>query len=157
MPVGSWDYEPQEMAVDYVTCELALETARTCRDLLAAVERIEISIARRRELVDTVDMADGEDNRGSREEEIICREMRRIELFVRLVPAILDPRRIVCLGDRAADNPDWWKANRIHFFCPELTHRQIGELTGLKPAAVRDYIHAAEIPAECYENLPEIE
>ena len=94
--------------------------------------------------------------RGSREEEILCREVRRIELLSRLVPSILDPRRIVCLGDRAADNPDWWRANRIHFFCPELTHRQIGELTDLKPAAVRDYIRSAEIPAECYEKLPEI-
>ena len=148
---GSWDYEPVETAVDYVTCELMLETARTCQDLIAAVERIEVEITRRREL------SDGSDDRGSREEEIICREMRRIELFARLVPAILDPRRIVCLGDMAADNPDWWWANRIHFFCPELTYRQIGELTGLKPTAVRDYIHSAEIPAECYENLPEIQ
>lgn len=151
MPEGSWDYEPVETAVDYVTCELALETARACRDLIAAAERIEARIIRRREL------SDGSDGRGSREEEILCREVRRIELFARLVPAILDPRRIVCLGDRAADNPDWWRANRIHFFCPELTHRQIGELTGLKPTAVRDYIRSAEIPAECYENLPEIE
>ena len=153
MAVGSWDYEPQEMAVDYVTCELALETARTCRDLLAAAERIEVEITRRREASDLSDLSD---DRGSRAEEIICREVRRIELFARLVPAVLDPRRIVCLGDRAADNPDWWKANRIHFFCPELTYRQISELTGQKHTAVRDYIHAAEIPAECYENLPEI-
>ena len=151
MPEGSWDYEPVETAVDYVTCELMLETARACRDLLAAAERIEISIARRREASDPSDPSVL-----SVSEEIICREMRRIELFARLVPAILDPRRIVCMGDRAADNPDWWKANRIHFFCPELTYRQISELTGQKHTAVRDYIHAAEIPAECYENLPEI-
>ena len=150
MPEGSWDYEPVETVVDSVTCELMLETARTCRYLLAAVERIEARITRRREL------SDGSDGRGGREEEIICREVRRIELFARLVPSILDPRRIVCLGDMAADRPDWWKANRIHFFCPELTYRQIGELTGLKHTAVRDYIRSAEIPAECYENLPEI-
>ena len=151
MPVGSWDYEPVETAVDYVTCELMLETARACRDLIAAVERIEARITRRREL------SDGSDGRGSREEEIICREVRRIELFARLVPAILDPRRIVCLCDRTVDNPDWWWANRTHFFCPELTYRQIGELTDQKPTAVRDYIRSAEIPAECYEELPKIE
>ncbi len=156
MPEGSWDYEPVEMAVDYVTCELMLETARACRDLLAAAERIEVEITRRRELSDGSDRSDGSDGRGSREEEILCREVRRIELFARLVPSILDPRRIVCLGDRTADNPDWWWANRTHFFCPELTYRQIGELTDQKPAAVRDYIRSAEIPAECYENLPEI-
>ena len=151
MPEGSWDYEPVETTVESVTCELMLETARTCRDLLAAAERIEVEITRRREVSEPSDPSVR-----SVSEEIIFREMRRIELFARLVPAILDPRRIVCLGDRAADNPDWWKANRIHFFCPELTHRQIGELTGQKPTAVRDYIHSAEIPAECYENLPEI-
>ena len=152
MPEGSWDYEPVETTVESVTCELMLETARTCRDLLAAAERIEVEITRRREVSEPSDPSVR-----SVSEEIIFREMRRIELFARLVPAILDPRRIVCLGDRAADNPDWWKANRIHFFCPELTHRQIGELTGQKPTAVRDYIRSAEIPAECYENLPEIE
>ena len=146
MPEGSWDYEPVETAVDYVTCELMLETARTCRDLTAALDRIEAAIRT------CAVSPDG----GTSVTATAVREMRRIELFARLVPAILDPRRIVCLGDRAADNPDWWKANRIHFFCPELTHRQIGEITGQKPAAVRDYIHAAEIPSECYENLPEI-
>ena len=156
MPEGSWDYEPVETAVDYVTCELMLETARACRDLIAAAERIEVEITRRRELSDGSDRSDGSDGRGSREEEILRREVRRIELFARLVPSILDPRRLICLGDMAADRPDWWKANRIHFFCPDLTYRQIGELTGQKHTAVRDYIHAAEIPAECYENLPEI-
>ena len=148
MPEGSWDYEPRELVVDVVTCELVLETARACRDLSAALDRVETAVR-------TCEVAPDGGTGGTVETAV--RHMRRLDLLTRLVPMILDPRRIVCLGDRAADNPDWWKANRIHFFCPELTHRQIGELTGLKPAAVRDYIHAAEIPAECYENLPEIE
>ena len=147
MPEGSWDYEPVETAVDYVTCELMLETARTCRDLLAAAERIEVEITRRREL------PDGSDDRGIR---AVVREMRRIELFARAVPSILDPGRLVCLGDMAADRPDWWKVNRLHFFDPELTRKQIAELTGLHPHQVRDAIHAVEIPADCYEKLPEI-
>ena len=146
MAEGSWDYEPLEMAVDVVTCELMLETARACRDLAAALDRVEAAIQ-------TCSVApDG----GTSVMDTAVRQMRRIDLLTRLVPSILDPRRIVCMGDRAADNPDWWKANRIHFFCPELTHRQIGELTGLKHTAVRDYIKAVEIPAECYENLPEL-
>ena len=147
MPEGSWDYEPVETAVDYVTCELMLETARACRDLLAAAERIEVEITRRREL------PDGSDDRGSR---ALVREMRRIELFARAVPSILDPGRLVCLGDMAAERPDWWKVNRLHFFDPELTRKQIAELTGLHPHQVRDAIHAVEIPADCYEKLPEI-
>ena len=155
MPEGSWDYEPVETAVDYVTCELMLETARTCRDLLAAAERIEVEITRRRELPDG--SSDSTAEAGDRGIRALVREMRRIELFARAVPSILDPGRLVCLGDNAAERPDWWKVNRIHFFCPELTYRQIGELTGQKHTAVRDYIHAAEIPADCYEKLPEIE
>ena len=147
MPEGSWDYEPVETAVDYVTCELMLETARACRDLLAAAERIEVEITRRREL------PDGSDDRGIR---AVVREMRRIELFARAVPSILDPGRLVCLGDMAAERPDWWRVNRLHFFDPELTRKQIAELTGLHPHQVRDAIHAVEIPAECYENLPKI-
>ena len=59
MPEGSWDYEPVETVVDSVTCELALETARACRDLIAAVERIEVEITRRRELSDGSDRSDG--------------------------------------------------------------------------------------------------
>jgi hypothetical protein len=158
MPEGSWDYEPVETVVDSVTCELMLETARTCRDLLAAVERIEAEITRRRELSDGSDPASPEgsaaaSDRGSR---AVVREMRRIELFARAVPSILDPGRLICLGDMAADRPDWWRVNRLHFFDPELTRKQIAELTGLHPHQVRDAIHAVEIPAECYENLPEI-
>ena len=48
------------------------------------------------------------------------------------------------------------EVNRLHFFDPDLTRKQIAELTGLHPHQVRDAIHAVEIPAECYENLPEI-
>lgn len=143
--------ERAEIEVDFVSCELLLETARACRTLAAAAERVPVGITRT--------FGNGSDpaSKASRAEEFVCREVRRIELFARLVPAVLDPGRIVCLGDRAAENPQWWKANRIHFFCPELSFREIGELTGLKHTAVRDYIKAAEIPGDCYENLPEIQ
>ena len=154
MPEGSWDYEPVETAVDYVTCELMLETARACRDLLAAAERIEVEITRRRELSDG--SSDSTAEAGDRGIRAVVREMRRIELFARAVPSILDPGRLVCLGDNAAERPDWWKVNRLHFFDPELTRKQIAELTGLHPHQVRDAIHAVEIPADCYEKLPEI-
>ena len=132
------DDEARELTVDVVTCELMLETAKACRDLRKAIETID---------VETV---------SSDRMEIARKRMMRITLFARLVPSILDPRRLVCLCDRAAENPDWWKANRIHVFCPELTHGEIGEIVGIKRPAVRDYIRAVEISAECYENLPEI-
>ena len=132
------DDEARELTVDVVTCELMLETARACRDLRKALETVDI---------ETV---------SSDRMEIAQRRMMRITLFARLVPSILDPRRIVCLFKRAAENPDWANSNYIHYFCPELTHTEIGEILGLKRTAVGDYIRAVEISAECYENLPEI-
>ena len=51
MPEGSWDYEPREMAVDVVTCELVLETARACRDLSAALDRVEAAVRRTADLI----------------------------------------------------------------------------------------------------------
>ena len=148
--------ERAEIEVDFVSCELLLETARACRTLAAAVEKVPARITRTFKSVPASPDDSAAASPASRAEEIVCRELRRIDLLFRLLPCILDPRRIVCLGDRAAENPQWWRANRIHFFCPELSCRQIGELTGLKPNAVRDYIRAAEISADCYENLPEI-
>ena len=84
-------------------------------------------------------------------------ELDRLLQFYRAVPSIIDPRRIVCLADRAAENPAWWNANRIHFFCPELSNAAIADYTNLKPHQVRDYIDRAEINTDCYTNLPPIE
>ena len=110
---------PREIAVDYVSCELMLETAKACCALRSSLERI--------------------------------------ALFARLVPSILQPRRLICLCDMCAEKPDWWKANRDHQFCPELTYRDIAALLKLRPHQVRDYIKAVEIPVDCYANLPEIQ
>lgn len=143
MPEGSEDYEPVETAVDLVTCELMLETARACRTLIAAAEETEALIRRR-------------EASPARTEILVTRHVRRIELLFRLVPSILDPRRIVCLCDMAADRPDWWRANKLHFFEPGLTYRQIAAVLDLNAHQVRDAVNAVEIPADCYENLPEI-
>ena len=131
-----YDTEPRELVCDYVSCELVLETARTCRTLSGIIETMDVEITA-----------------GETQQKVI-RSMNRINLFFRLVPSILDPRRLICLGDMAADRPEWWKSNRIHFFDPELTHKQIAAVLGLNPHQVRDAIHAVEIPTDCYNNLP---
>ncbi len=128
--------EPREIVCDRVSGELMLETARTCRVLADAMGRVDVEIT------------DGETH------ERFVRRMTRLQFFFRLVPSVLDPARIAALADRAAENPDWWRANRNHFFCPELTHRQIGDLLGLRAHQVRDYIKSAEIPRDVYDNLP---
>jgi len=64
-------------------------------------------------------------------------------------------RRVVCLADMAAERPLWWRVNRLHYFCPELTISQIAGLTGLHRHQVRDYLRNVEIPEDCYGNLPD--
>lgn len=137
MPEAETEDTPR-FAVDYVSCELMLETAKACRCLHSSLERIDVEIT------------DGETRERFR------RRMERIALFARMVPSILQPRRLICLGDMCAEKPDWWKANRDHQFCPELTYRDIAALLKLRPHQVRDYIKAVEIPVDCYANLPEI-
>ena len=62
--------------------------------------------------------------------------------------------RIVVLADMAAKRPDWWRANRLHFFCPELTHKELGRLLNLEPYQVRDALKAVPIPDDVYADLP---
>lgn len=130
--------ESHPIAVDYVTCELMLETARACTALQTALETIDV------ELTD------------SETRERVTRRISRIALFARLIPSILDPRRLVVFGDMCAQKPDWWLANRDHVFCPELSSREIADLIGLRPHQVRDYLKAVAIPDDCYANLPEL-
>ena len=128
----------RQIVPERVTAETVLEVARACKTLLDAVETVDV------EVTDPVTL------------ERVTRRMSRIAFLFRVVPEVLDYRRIVCLGDMAADHPEWWRSNRLHFFCPELTYRDIAGILDLRPHQVRDAILKAEIPAECYENLPEI-
>ena len=73
------------------------------------------------------------------------------------IPSLLDPRRIVCLADMAANNPVWWKVNRLHFFCPELTYKEIAAILHITPGQVKHAIHKVKISDRCYDGLPETE
>ena len=127
-------YRPVPGAVD---AQLMLETALTCRDLLRAMERGEFEVL-------------GPDG------ERAAIAMTRLDFFFRLVPSILDPRRIVALADRAAGNPDWWRANRLKFFCPEMTYKDIAASLRLLPHQVRDYCRHAELTTDVYDHLPKL-
>lgn len=122
-----------------VSAELMLQTALACQRLSDAVDHIDMLIS------------DGETK------ENVVRRVRRIDALYRLVPFILDPRRIVTLCDHAAGHPEWWQVNRLHFFMPELTTRQLAGLTGLENFQVREALKNVEITDDCYKKLPKME
>lgn len=127
---------------EMITVELMIEAMR-------AIQRID-------ELEELQRLAGAEPEEGAAEQRCtssvtlgqLARSMRRI---------LLDPRRFICAMDQAARRPDWWAANYIHFFNPEMSHREIAVHLKISSISVRDYIQAVEIPANCYDNLPPIE
>ena len=75
---------------------------------------------------------------------------------VRMALCTVTPERIVCALDKAVESPDWWKVNRIHIFCPDMTQADIAEFLSIRKATVKHYINHVEIPADTYEALPPI-
>ena len=132
-------HDPEDarpIIVNTVSAELMLQTALACQRLSESLGFVDLVIT------------DGETK------ENIIRKVRRMDALFRMVPFILDPRRIVCLADKCAETPTWWKVNKLHFFMPELTTRQLADLTGLEPCQVREFLKSIEISDECYNNLP---
>lgn len=130
--------DARKLLPELITAEMILSTAR----YLATLEEV----LDKREL----------DSIAPEEERLFKKMFIGAGLIARNVPAILNPARIIALGDKAAENPSWWKANRLHFFCPEMTYREIGELLALTPRQVRDAVKNVEISESIYENLPPI-
>ena len=75
---------------------------------------------------------------------------------VRMALCTVTPERMICALDKASENPDWWKVNRLHIFCPEMTQAEIGAFLDLRKPTVKHYINHVEIPADAYEALPPI-
>lgn len=69
---------------------------------------------------------------------------------------ILTERRIVAALDRAANTPDWWRVNRMHYYHPEISHQQIANLLGVSRQTVTHWINCVEIPEDDYDTLPPI-
>ena len=63
--------------------------------------------------------------------------------------------RIVVLADAVAANPDWWRCNRLHFFCPELSHQQIADVLELPRRTVTRNLANVEIGDDVYKDLPD--
>lgn len=75
---------------------------------------------------------------------------------IRVAIAIVSPERMICALDKAAETPDWWKVNRLHFFCPEMTQHDIAGYLKVKKITVKHYIKNVEIPDSAYDALPPI-
>ena len=72
------------------------------------------------------------------------------------VAKLITLERVIAALDMAAEHPDWWKVNRLAFFCPELTQRGIAEFLKIKSTTVKHYIKHVEIGENIYDNLPPI-
>ena len=115
-------------------------------------------------------MSEDHENEGKNEPENAVREQNsssvRAEDILRILRAvrreswdetrkrIFTERRFICAMDRAAECPDWWHVNRLHFYNPEMTHAHIARLLGLKRETVTRWIRDVEIPEDDYEKLP---
>ena len=132
---------PRPVEPETVTLELMLQA-------MLAIQHIEtLEELRQTVEAEATDSETGETRVRRIPLSVLARSMRRI---------LLDPRRFVCAMEQASQRPDWWSANYIHFFNPEMTNKEIAAHLKLNSSSVRDYLSAVEIPVNCYDNLPEI-
>jgi len=67
---------------------------------------------------------------------------------------IISDRRLIAAMDQAAQKPKWWVANRIHFFCPKMTHEKIACLMGEKRESVTRYLNDSLISDDVWSGIP---
>lgn len=67
---------------------------------------------------------------------------------------IVSDRRIIAALDRAAETPLWWRAAKIHYFCPKMTQEQIALVIGANRKLVMRYLQDVQITEEVWANLP---
>lgn len=66
-----------------------------------------------------------------------------------------DPRRIVALMLRAADNHDWAWCNFWAAFCPEMTQKQMAGLLKVNASTVKYHLDNVQLPEDAYDFIPE--
>ncbi|MBP5586661.1 MAG: hypothetical protein J6Y92_09965 [Lentisphaeria bacterium] len=66
---------------------------------------------------------------------------------------ILTLPRMIVLADKAAENPAWWRANRLAYYTTMKT-KEIARWCGCSEKSVRKYISEPEIGEDAYEALP---
>lgn len=72
---------------------------------------------------------------------------------LQILRRILTLRRMVVLADKAAENPAWWRANRLAFYTT-MKVKDIARWCGCSEKSVRRYINEPEIGEDDYEALP---
>jgi hypothetical protein len=72
---------------------------------------------------------------------------------LQILRRILTLRRMVVLADKAAENPSWWRANRLAFYTT-MKINEIARWCGCSEKSVRRYINEPEIGEDDYEALP---
>ncbi len=66
---------------------------------------------------------------------------------------ILTLPRMIVLADKAAENPGWWRANRLAYYTTMKT-KEIARWCGISERSVRRYINEPTIGEDDYEALP---
>ena len=66
---------------------------------------------------------------------------------------ILTLPRMIVLADKAAENPAWWRANRLAYYTTMKT-KDIARWCGCSEKTVRKYINEPEIDEDTYAALP---
>jgi hypothetical protein len=66
---------------------------------------------------------------------------------------ILTLPRMIVLADKAAENPGWWRANRLAYYTTMKT-KEIARWCGIPERSVRRYINEPTIGEDAYEALP---
>lgn len=77
----------------------------------------------------------------------------RLRTGVLILRRILTLRRMVVLADKAAENPAWWRANRLAYYTTMKT-KDIARWCGITEKTCRKYINEPEIGEDMYEALP---
>ena len=68
---------------------------------------------------------------------------------------ILTLKRMVCLADRAAENPAWWRVQKLHHYEPGLTAGEIAELLNMPRKKVLRLLVDVPIDEDDYASLPD--
>ena len=68
---------------------------------------------------------------------------------------LLTLKRMVCLADRAAENPAWWRVQKLHHYEPGLTAGEIAELLNMPRKKVLRLLVDVPIDEDDYASLPD--
>jgi len=68
---------------------------------------------------------------------------------------LLTLKRMVCLADRAAENPAWWRVQKLHHYEPGLSAGEIAELLNMPRKKVIRLLADVPIGEDDFATLPD--